>query len=36
MKNGAVAELEENIERLPEGAQAKLLGVNAVEVYSLD
>ena len=36
MKNGVVAELKENIERLPEGAQRKLLGDNAVEVYRLD
>ena len=36
MKNGVVAELKENIARLPEGAQRKLLGDNAVEVYGLD
>ena len=33
---GVVAELKENMERLPEGAQRKLLGENAVEVYGLD
>ena len=33
---GVVAELKENIASLPEGAQRKLLGENAVEVYRLD
>ena len=33
---GVVAELKENIARLPEDAQRKLLGENAVEVYRLD
>lgn len=33
---GVVAELEENIARLPEDAQRKLLEENAVEVYRLD
>ena len=36
MKNGVVPELKENIARLPEGAQRKPLGDNAVEVYGLD
>ena len=33
---GVVAELKENIERMPESAQRKLLGENAIEVYGLD